>query len=69
MFLGFFSLRNLSLSKVGKGEVELLWALIFLTMILRINRIDTTEIEREKTKKTKGKLQVSTKKITVLYDA
>ena len=48
----FFSLKNLSLSKVGEGvEVEVLWALVFLTMMLRIKRIDTTEIERKKKKK------------------
>ena len=47
----FFSLRNLSLSKVGEEEeVEVLLALVFLIMMLRIKRIDTTEIEKKKTK-------------------
>ena len=43
----FFSLRNLSLSKVGEGEdVEVLLALVFLGMMLKIKRIDTKEIEK-----------------------
>ena len=64
MLPSFFSLKNLSLSKVGEGaEVGVLWALVFLTMMLRIKRIDITEIERKKeNRKTKGRLQVSTKK-------
>ena len=58
----FFSLRKLLLSNVGKGEeVEVLLALVFLGMMLKIKRIDTKEIEREEKKM--GRLQVSTKKI------
>ena len=45
----FFSLRNRSLSKVGEGEVEVLLALVFLGMILKIKRIDTKEMGRKKT--------------------
>ena len=44
----FASLRNLSLSKVGEGEeVEVLLALVFLGMMLKVKRIDTKETERE----------------------
>ena len=45
----FFSLRNPSRSKVGEGEVEVLLALVFLGMILKIKRIDTKEMGRKKT--------------------
>ena len=64
MLPSFFSLKNLSLSNVGEGaEVGVLWALVFLTMMLRIKRIYTTEIERKKeNRKTKGRLQVSIEK-------
>ena len=58
----FFSLRNLSLSKVGEGEeVEVLLALVFLGMTLRKVQ-DKQERTKKETRKTKGKLQVSTKK-------
>ena len=47
----FFSLRILSLSKVGEGEeVEVLLALVFLGMMLKIKSIDTKETEREEKK-------------------
>ena len=47
----FFSLKNLSLSKVGeREEVEVLLALVFLGMMLKIKRIDTKETEREEKK-------------------
>ena len=47
----FFSLKNLSLSKLGeREEVEVLLALVFLGMMLKIKRIDTKEIEREEKK-------------------
>ena len=58
----FFSLRNLSLSKVGEGEeVEVLLALVFLGMMLRKEH-DKQKRTKKETRKTKGKLQVSTKK-------
>ena len=47
----FFSLKNLSQSKVGERVVvEILWALVFQTMMLRIKRTDTKETEREEKK-------------------
>ena len=50
-FSWFFSLKNLSLSKVGEGEeMEVLLALVFLGMMLKIKRIDTKETERKKHK-------------------
>ena len=59
----FFSLRNLSLSKVGEGEeVEVLLALVFLGMMLRKEQ-DKHERTKKETRKTKGRLQVSTKNI------
>ena len=66
----FFLLRNLSLLKVGEGvEVEVLWALVFLTIMLRIKR--QTQKRERKNRETKDRLQVSTKniEITILYDA
>ena len=64
MLPGFSHSRTSHYQRWGEGaEVEVLWALVFLTMMLRIKRIDTTEIEREKkNRKTKGRLQVSTEK-------
>ena len=62
----FFSLRNLSLSKVGEGEeVEVLLALVFLGMMLRKGQDieKRTKKKKKKQRKTKGRLQVSTKKI------
>ena len=67
----FFSLKNLSLSKVGEEvEVEVLWTLVFLTMMLRIKRIDTKEIE-QKTEKPRADCKLAHKyiEITILYDA
>ena len=59
----FFSLKNLSLSKVGEGEeVEVLLALVFLGMVLRKGQ-DTKKKTKKETRKTKGRMQVSTKKI------
>ena len=59
----FFSLKNLSLSKVGEGEeVEVLLALVFLGMMLRKGQ-DTQKRTKKETRKTKGRLQVSTEKI------
>ena len=50
----FFLLRNLSLLKVGEGvEVEVLWALVFLTIMLRIKR-QTQKRERKSKKKNLG---------------
>ena len=47
----FFSLRNLSLPKVGEGEeVKVLLALVFLGMMLKIKRIEIKETEREEKK-------------------
>ena len=47
----FFSLRNLSRSKVGeREEEEVVLALVFLGMMLKIKRIDTKETEREEKK-------------------
>ena len=66
-----FSLRNLSLSKKGTEEEEaFLLALVFLDIVLR-KRQDTHKRTKKKTRKTKGRLQVSTKniEITILYDA
>ena len=66
----FFSLRNLSLLKVGEGEeVEVPLALVFLGMMLRKGQ-DKQKRSKKKTRKTKGRLQVSTKKILKknLYD-
>ena len=58
----FFSLRNLSLSKVGEGEeVKVLLALVFLGMMLRKGQ-DKQKRTKKETRKTKGRLQVSTKK-------
>ena len=58
----FFSLKNLSLSKVGEGEeVEVLLALVFLGMMLRKGQ-DTQKRTKKETRKTKGRLQVSTEK-------
>ena len=55
-------MRNLSLSKVGEEvEVEVLWALVFLTMMLRIKRIDTKEIERKKKQKPRANCKFNTK--------
>ena len=52
----FFSLKNLSLSKVGeREEVEVLLALVFLGMMLKIKRIDTKETKREE-KKNQGQI-------------
>ena len=49
----FFSLINLSLSKDGvEEEVDVLWALVFLTMMLRIGK---DRQEKKKKKKTKNK--------------
>ena len=46
----FFSLRNLSLSKVGEGkEVEVLLALVFLIMMLR-NKTNRKEPKRKQEK-------------------
>ena len=57
---------------MGEGEeVEVLLALVFLGMMLRKVQ-DKQERTKKETRKTKGKLQVSTKKnieITILYDA
>ena len=68
----FFSLRNLSLSNVGEGEeVEVLLALVFLGMMLRKEQ-DKQKRTKNETRKTKGRMQVSTKKnieITIQYDA
>ena len=51
----FFSLRNLSLSKEGaKEEVDVLWALVFLTMMLRLQYDKQKRDKEEKTKKTQG---------------
>ena len=59
----FFSLRNLSLSKVGEGEeVEVLLALVFLGMMLRKGQ-DTQKRTKKETRKTNGRLQVNTKTI------
>ena len=50
----FFSLRNLSLLKVGEGvEVEVLWALVFLTIMLRIKG-QTQKREKKSKKKNQG---------------
>ena len=72
----FFSLRNLSLSKNGAKEEEeaFLFALVFLVMMLRKDKTDTKETKKEEQrKKTKCRLQVSTKKKYIennnLYDA
>ena len=47
----FFSLRNLSRSKVGeREEEEVVLALVFLGMMVKIKRIDTKETEREEKK-------------------
>ena len=44
----FFSQEPFTI-KGGEGvEVEVLWALVFLTMMLRIKRTNTTEIEQKK---------------------
>ena len=51
----FFSLINLSLSKDGvEEEVDVLWALVFLTMMLRIGK-DTQKRDKRKKKKNKQK--------------
>ena len=71
MFLGFFSLRNLSLSKVGiEEEKDFLLALVFLDMMLKSRRTDTEEIEK-KTKKLRADCKLAQKyiEITILYDA
>ena len=67
----FFSLRNLSLSKVGEEvEVEVLWALVFLTMMLRSKRTDTKEIEKKtEISRADSKLAQKYIEITILYDA
>ena len=58
----FFSLINLSLSKDGVEEEEdVLWALVFLTMMVK-SRKDRQKETKDKTRKTKGRLQVRTKK-------
>ena len=68
----FFSLRNLSLSKVGTEEEEdFLLALVFLNMMLKSRRTNTEEIEEKKKQKTKGRLKLAQKyiEIIILYDA
>ena len=58
----FFSLKNLSQSKVGERVVvEVLWALVFLTMMLRIKRIDTIEMEGKKKEKTRADCKIAQK--------
>ena len=54
-----------------KEEEAFLFALVFLVMMLKKDKIDTKETKKEKQGKTKGKLQVSTKIIenNNLYDA
>ena len=52
----FFSLMNLSLSKVGEGEkVEVLWALVFLTMMLRKGQ-DKQKRTKKGNKKNQGQI-------------
>ena len=69
----FFSLRNLSLSKVGEEEEEdILLALVFLDMMLKSRRTNTEEIERKKKKeKSMADYKLAQKyiEITVLYNA
>ena len=68
----FFSLRNHSLSKVGEGEVEVLLALVFLGMMLKIKRIDTKETEKKKkTEKPRADCKLAQNNIenNNLYDA
>ena len=51
----FFSLRNLSLSKVGEGEeVEVLLALVFLGMMLRKGQDTQKRTNKEKEKPKTG---------------
>ena len=61
----FFSLKNLSLSKVGEGEeVEVLLALVFLCMMLR------KEPKRKQEKpRADCKLAYKNIEVTILYDA
>ena len=54
-----------------KEEEAFLFALVFLVMMLKKDKIDTKETKKEKQGKTKGRLQVITKIIenNNLYDA
>ena len=53
-FSWFFSLKNLSLSKVGEGEeVEVLLALVFLGMMLRKGQ-DKQKRTKKETRKNQG---------------
>ena len=67
----FFSLRKLSLSKVGEEEeVEVLLALVFLGMMLR-KKTNRKEPKR-KQEKPRANYKLAPKKnieITILYDA
>ena len=57
----FFSLRNLSLSKQEvEVEVDVLWALVFLTMMLRLEYDRWKRDKEEKTKKTQGQTASNT---------
>ena len=57
----FFSLRNLSLSKVGEEEEEdILLALVFLDMMLKIRKIDIEE--RKKIEQPRADYKLAQKK-------
>ena len=62
----FFSLINLSLSKDGvEEEVDVLWALVFLTMMLRIGK-DTQKRDKRKKKTNKKRKTKKTQGQTAL---
>ena len=59
----FFSIRNLSLSKVGEGEeVEVLLALVFLGMMLRKEQ-DKQKRTKKKQEKPRADCKLTQKKI------
>ena len=63
----FFSLRNLSLSKVGtEEEDDFLLALVFLDMMLNSRRTNTKEIEKKKkTEEPKANYKLTQKYIEI----
>ena len=69
----FFSLKNLSLSKVGEEEEEdFLLALVFLDMMLKIRKTNTEERKKtKKQKKPRADCKLAQKNIekAILYDA